>query len=275
MRGICTFSRLGRFGRFANGCFQVAATIGIARMNGFEFGFPYWKNYNGHDFEPELDIDCQKEFVNPLPLYNGPELPTHGVAFGWHPERIKLTHSADLHGHFQSEKYFAHAITEVRHYLTMVNEPPRDERVAVHWRAGDYGHQPSPQHPDGNPYHPRMELSYYTPAMAQFPGRRFLVFSDDIPAAKVMFGGRDDVDYSEGRNYFDDFRHMKRCAGFVIANSSYSLMAAILSDAPDKKVVAPTPWFGSAYGATLDTRDIYSPEWAVVNYETGSVEVKR
>src|SRR5690349_26680 len=116
MPNLVTFQRLGKFGRFANGAYQIAATIGIARMNGFDFGFPYWKNYNGLDFEPDLDIDCQKEFVNPLPLYDGPDLPEWGVAFGWHPDRIKLPHSVDLYGHFQSEKYFAHCIDEVRWY---------------------------------------------------------------------------------------------------------------------------------------------------------------
>src|SRR5262245_8062985 len=124
MRPVCTFTHLGKFGRFANGCYQIAATIGIARQNGFDFALPYWRNYNGRDFEPDLDIDCQKEFVNSLPLYDGPPLLEHGVAFGYHPGRIKLSHSVDLHGHFQSEKYFEHAIDEVRWYFRMKDESP-------------------------------------------------------------------------------------------------------------------------------------------------------
>lgn len=272
MSNLVTFAKLGKHGRWANAMFQVAGTIGIARRNGYNFAFPHWANYNGADFEPGLDIDVQKEFVNPLPLHEGPELPELGVPWGYYD--VRLTRSVSLLGHFQSARYFTHALDEVRWYLTMTNEPPRDESIALHYRAGDYGQQPSPQHPTGNPYHPRMELSYYMPAMVQFPGRRFLVFSDDIPAARRMFGGRSDVDYSEGRNYFDDFRLMKRCAGFIVANSSYSLMAAILSDAPDKRVVAPHPWFGGPYTVQLDPKDIYSSGWKVVDYRNGSVEVK-
>lgn len=271
MRSVCTFTHLGKFGRFANGCFQIAATIGIARRNGFDFQFPYWKNYNGTDFEPELDIDCQKEFVNPLPLQTIPDPPRHGVAFGWHPDRIKLSHSVDLYGHFQSDKYFLHSIDEVRWYMTMKDEPPLNDYVAVHVRLGDYGDQPSPQHPDGNPFHPRMNLSYYEPAMALFPGRKFLVFSDGIEECKKMFG--DSVEYSEGRSYFEDFKLMKRCQSFIVANSSFSVFAAILANQPEKEVVCPAPWFGAAYKGTLPEEDIYPEGSRVLNYL--SQEIKR
>lgn len=271
MRNICTFSRLGRFGRFANGAYQIAATIGIARRNNFDFAFPYWKNYNGTDFEPELDIDCQKEFVNPFPLYDGPPLPEWGVAFGWHPDRVTLSHSVDLYGHFQSLKYFEHALDEVRWYMTMKDEPPLNEYVAIHWRAGDYGDAPSPQHPQGNSFHPRMNMSYYAPAMTRFPDRKFLVFSDDIPAAKQMFG--DGVEYSEGRSYFDDFRLMKRCHSFIVSNSSYSMFAAILASQQGKEIIAPEPWFGGAYRNQLPEQDIYPEGSVVINYQTGESRI--
>lgn len=270
MRPICTFSHLGKFGRFANGCYQIAATIGIARMNGFDFGFPYWMNHNGQDFEPGLDIDCQKEFVNPLPRYDGPDFERWGVAFGWYPDRIRLPHSVDLHGHFQSDKYFLHAIDEVRWYFRMHDEPPLNDYVAVHVRLGDYGEQPSAHHPSGNPFHPRMNLSYYAPAMALFPGRKFLVFSDGIEECKQMFG--DSVEYSEGRSYFEDFKLMKRCHSFIVSNSSFSMFAAILASQPGKEVVAPAPWFGAAYKGTLPEQDIYPEGCQIVNWETQEIK---
>lgn len=272
MKSICTFSRLGRFGRFCNGAFQIAATCGIARMNGYDWAVPYWRNYNGRDFEPDLDIDCQKEFVNPLPLYDGPDLPNHGVAFGYHPDRIKLSHSVDLEGHFQSEKYFECAIDEVRWYMRMKDEPPQNDYCAIHYRAGDYGDAPSPQHPQGNSFHPRMNESYYEPAMKFFPSdQKFLVFSDDIEAARRMFGDR--VEYSEGRSYFEDFKLLKTCRHFITANSSFSAFAAILGEAKDKQVVAPSPWFGAAYYGQLEEKDIYSKGWKVLDYRDGSIRV--
>lgn len=270
MKNILTFSQLGRYGRFCNGAYQVAGTIGIARRNNMDFGFPQWQNHNGRDFEPDLDIDVYKHFINPLPRYDGSPLPELGIPWGY--QDVKITRSTDIKGHFQSEKYFSHCLNEVKHYMRMVDEPPLQDVVAVHARLGDYGEQASPQHPDGNPYHPRMNMSYYEPAMKLFPGAKFLVFSDDIPECKRMFGNS--VEYSEG-DYMEDFKLMKRCRHFIIANSSYSAFAAILGDAPDKQVVAPYPWFGGPYTATLDPKDIYSPGWHVINYQTGSVEIKQ
>lgn len=268
-RNIVTFSRLGRFGRFANGCYQIAATIGYARRNGFDFALPYWRNYDGHNFEPDLDIDCQKEFVNPLPLYDGPSLPEWGVPFGWYPDRFRLSHSVDLFGHFQASKYFEHVIDECRWYMTMKGEPPLNDYVGLHLRYGDYGEQPSSQHPDGNPFHPRMNMTYYGPAMALFAGRRFLVFSDDIPGAKLLFG--DSVDYSEGKTYFDDFRALKRCHSFIVSNSSFSMFAALMANQDGKEIVAPSPWFGGAYKGQLPEHDIYPSGCRVINYQTGSL----
>jgi hypothetical protein len=268
MSKIITFAKLGQHvaGRWANQMFSIAGTIGIARKNGFDFAFPEWKNHEGRTFDPSIDIECQKEFVNPLPRYEGPELPEISIPWGYHD--IKLTESVSILGHMQSEKYFEHAIDEVRWYLTMKDEGPSEDYVAVHWRAGDYGPESSPQHPDGNSYHPRMNMRYYGPAMALFHEAKFLIFSDDMPGARRMFG--DSVDYSE-EGYFDDFRRMKRCRHFIIANSSYSLMSAILGDAPDKKVVAPYPWFGGPW-RTMDMKDIYSPGWTLVNWESSEIK---
>lgn len=270
MTNLCTFSRLGRYGRVANQMFQLAGTIGIARRNGFDFAFPVWQNHDGRNFESDIDIDVYKRFLNPLPLYEGPALPEHNVPWGY--QDVVLNEGVDLVGHFQSEQFFSHCIDEVKFYLTMKDEPPLNEYVAVHYRAGDYGEHKTPQHPDGNSYHPRMALNYYEPAMAQFPNAKFLIFSDDIPGARAMFG--DSAEYSQERDYLDDFKLMKRCKSFVIANSSFSAMAAVLGEASDKRVVCPYPWFGGPW-AGMDSHHIYSPGWTVVNWQNGSSETKR
>lgn len=271
MRSICTFARLGAYGRFANQMFQIAGTIGIARRNGFDFAFPAWRNYDALNFgQPDLDV--QARFVNPLPLYTGPDLPEHGVAFGY--QDVRLNRSVSLLGHFQSERYFEHCIDEVRWYFRMKDEPPQSDSCAIHWRAGDYGAAPTQYKPNGNAFHPRMALDYYEPAMALFPSeQKFLVFSDDLEAAREMFGNR--VEYSQEADYLDDFRAMKRCCHFIISNSSYSLMAAILADNEDKQVVGPRPWFGGPYQGTLDESDILSAGWHVVDWQTGAQEIKR
>jgi hypothetical protein len=250
MTRIVTFNMLGRYGRFCNGMFQIAGTIGIARKNRFDFAFPYWKNYwHAEAFGSTEDIDVQKYFVNPLPLYEGPELPDRFVHWGYH--EIDLTQSVSLSGHLQSPKYFEHCLDEIKWYFRMADECPNDY-VAVHVRLGDYD----------NAYHPRLDPSYYKPAMDIFNGEKFLIFSDDLDKAREMFG--DGVEYSQG-NYIEDFRRMKTCRHFIIGNSSYSAMAALLGEARDKKVVAPDPWFGPSY-TNITGKDIYADDWTVIRY---------
>ena len=265
-----TFARLGSYGRFANQLFQISGTIGIARRNGCNFAFPAWRNYAALNFgQPDLDV--QARFENPLPLYTGPSLPELEIPFGYRD--VRLTRSVSLLGFLQSERYFSHCLDEVRFYFRMKDEPPLNDYCAIHWRAGDYGEAPTQYKPNGNPAHPRMAMNYYEPAMALFGSdQKFLVFSDDIEAAKDLFGDR--VAYSEGLDYLDDFRLMKRCKHFIISNSSYSLMAAILSDHSDKQVVGPSPWFGGPHADTLDERDILSAGWYVINYNTGQAKIK-
>lgn len=265
VRNIVTFSRLGRYGRFANQLYQIAGTIGIARRNGFDFGFPAFVNHDALNFGQTEDIEAHKYFENPLPVYDGPPLPELGIPWGY--QDVRLSRSTDILGHFQSVKYFEHCLDEVRWFLRMKDEPEPNEFCAIHWRAGDYGEQASAQHPNGNPYHPRMKMSYYHPAMKHFPAdQKYLVFSDDIDGAAEMFGGGDRFTYSIGRTYLEDFRLMKTCRHFIIANSSYSAMAAVLANQPGKKVVAPAPWFGGPYLKQLDPKDIYNHDWHIVNY---------
>jgi hypothetical protein len=254
---IIIFSALGRYGRWANALYQICGTIGVARRNGFDYAFPPFVNHDHRDrFKSIEDIEAEKYFENPLPRYNGPPLPERFIDWGYHD--VVLTDSTSLSGHMQSEKFFAHCIDEIRWQLRMKDEPPQNDYVAIHWRAGDYT--------DGDGYHPRLTMDYYRPAMAEFPGARFLVFSDDIVGAKQMFGPS--VEYSEGRDYLADFKRLKTCSSFIIANSSYSAMAAVLSNAPDKRVVAPRPWFGKAY-TQITADDIYGSDWKVIDWGNG------
>jgi len=254
MSNLVTFNALGRYGRAANALYQVAGTIGIARRNGFDFAFPLLINWDHKErFGSSEDCDMYKHFVNPLPLYTGSTLPDHPVEWGY--QDVKLDRSVSLSGHLQSERYFSHALDEVRWYLRMKDEYPQNDYCAIHWRAGDYSTEAG--------YHPRMTMDYYSQAMALFPkDQPYLVFSDDIPAAREMFGA--EVEYANG-NYLDDFKRMKSCRYFVIANSSYSAMAAILGETKDKMVVAPRPWFGPA--AQITGEDIYGSDWTVLNWQ--------
>lgn len=259
---MLTFSRLGRQGRFANGLFQIAGTIGIAIKSNQEYGFPLWKNYDHKErFGSPEDIDLYKYFINPLPTINPEAYQWQTYPYYWGYSNITFpSGNWDLQSHFQSQKYFDHCIDLIRHYFTMNDEKDYDA-IACHLRFGDY---------DDN-YHPRPNQAYYKAALAQMPKEmRVNIFSDDIPKAielmnplmkkyKFEWDGISD-------NYIDSFRNMKRHKHFICGNSSYSLMAAILAPNPDKIIVCPKNFFGPSWGPgqnEIMTKDIY-PEGAII-----------
>lgn len=245
---MITCLNIGRYGRYANAIWQIVSTIGIARKSGQNFAFPLFKNYDHAErFGSTEDIDCFKHFENELPRVPNIAFEQRHVPWGYHDVYLPVG-NWDLVGHMQSPAYFLHCMDEVRHYMRMKGEEDNDF-VAVHWRAGDY------QEGD-NAYHPRMKKAYYEQAMSHFPPNTdYLIFSDDIEGAKKMLGLGDNLYYSEGTNYIEDFRIMKRCKGFICANSSYSVMAAVLSEAENKKIVCPSLWFGAVAG--ISGNDIY------------------
>lgn len=232
---------IGNYGRWGNMCFQIAAVIGIARKSGQDFGFPPIINSDHKErFGSTEDIELDKYFLNPLPGIDGRSFTERPISWGYHPDIYLPVGDWNITGHFQSEKYFSHCMEEVRHWLTFKDEPAPNNYVAIHYRAGDY------QEGGKSVYHPRCSKEYYEQAMAMFPGREFLIFSDEHPDKVMrMFEGHK-VAY--GNDYIKDFKIMKSCHSFICANSSYSLIAAILADHSGKKIVCPSLWFGDPGG---------------------------
>lgn len=260
MKGYCTMTSIGAYGRFANMLFQVAGVIGVARKNGLQPVFrPLVNNDHKERFGSNEDIQLDKYFANPLPrMPDDIKWIDKPVEWGYHDVRLGAG-NWNLSGHFQSTKYFAHSLDEVKWYMRMKDEYKQSDLVGLHVRLGDY---------DGA-YHPRLDNSYYQSALEQFPADlKVLVFSDDIAAAKKIFSGARVSFYNA--DYIDSFKKMKSCQHFIIGNSSYSAMAAILGEAKDKRVIAPSPWFGPKY-TSITGNDIYCPDWTVINYEQQKV----
>lgn len=255
-QGYLTMLQTGKYGRFANALYQIAGVLGIARKNDLEPVFPPFVNHCHRDqFGSSEDVELQKYFVHELPAI--PEgiqwQEERQIQWGYHDVRLPPG-NWNIAGHFQSARYFAHCLDTVQHYFRMKDERSQNDYVGLHVRLGDYDQV----------WHPRLGMDYYGPAMAQFPGAKFLVFSDDIESASQMFG--DTVEYARG-NYIEDFKLLKTCRHFIIGNSSYSAMAAILGEAEDKRVIAPFPWFGpNWHPSQIANRDVYNPEWTVIDY---------
>lgn len=229
----------GGLGRFGNTCWTLAGTIGIAAKNGQPFAFEGWRTADNALFGQPID-NMEDYFVNPLPKLEDDRRFTD-IPYHWSYVNYNIPNGDwNICSHLQDTRYFKDYMPLIRHYFRMKDEPPQNDYVAIHYRAGDYIDDP-------NAYHPRCGRSYYVNAMSLFPaGTKFIIFSDDIKAAIEIFGVSGMHAYQVDSTYLSDFAFMKRCKHFITANSSFSLMAAILGEHPEKKIICPARWFGAA-----------------------------
>lgn len=103
--------------------------------------------------------------------------------------------------------------------------------IGVHVRRGDYV--------NNSFYVDLSKTDYYEQAMAIFPGKNFIVITDDPIFCKEKFKG-DNIQVMEGGTELEDFNMLASCASIIMANSSFSWWAAYLCLNPSKTIVAPS-----------------------------------
>jgi hypothetical protein len=246
---MISFNRLGKFGRLGNQLFQIAATIGAADRYRTVSKFPKWE-YSDH-FINQIDqtlnpAQIQHEYIEPAFHYTEP------VCFG----------NTDLVGYFQSELYFKHCESLVREIFQfkpdLVDSVKINEcegRCSIHVRRTDYLSL--------SEYHPFAGISYYQQAiklMKSFGITKFIIFSDDITWCKQNFDLDLDIIFSDQNSNIQDLSLMSRCSHHIIANSSFSWWGSWLNSNPEKRVIAPTNWFGPM-NRSANTKDLYCQSW--------------
>jgi len=168
----------------------------------------------------------------------------------------------NLHGYFQSEKYFKHIEDSIREdfiFKDYILEPcvssfDFDEVIALHVRRTDYV--------SNSENHPPCDLAYYEKALEHFDvDVPVIIFSDDIEWCKSQpLFESDRFMISDSGDTSVDLCLMSMCHYHIIANSSFSRWGAWL--AKSKKVIAPVRWFGTdGNTAKNNTQDLYLPGW--------------
>ena len=162
-------------------------------------------------------------------------------------------------------KYFEHIEKEIREDFQFKNnilDPCKqmvatvEKPIALHVRRGDYL--------VNSDNHPPCSKEYYDAALDKFDSsRNVIVFSDDPAWCNDQFDN-DRFLVSEGGDNLADLCMMSLCSDFIIANSSFSWWGSWLSENPDKRIIAPSKWFGTGYTSAHDTTDLYCSNWEVI-----------
>lgn len=237
-------------GRLGNQLFQLSAMIGYTSKHGGTWGIPAtYRHKTIYDYWPHLPKYKGRSLsVWSEPDFNFTEIPEHkgGVK---------------LHGFFQSLKYFEHCQDEVRHWIRLKETPI--ERVGIHVRRGDYL-----QYADRFPSITENYLKEAIFKMRTKGNNNFIFFSDDIQWCRNFVKShwqpeRINFEFSEGRNEYEDMSLLASCEHQIIANSTFSWMAAWYNTNKNKIIVCPSAetWFGPANNLKDKTFDIIPPTW--------------
>ena len=254
------FNYLGQYGRLANQMFQYASLRGIAATKGYDFCIPQ-TNYGDKWKDNKLfDVFELKNLKNigflPADFYAERQFHYDAEYIANCPDNI------NLHGYFQSEKYFKHIEESIREDFTFkdyILEPCAssfdfDEVIALHVRRTDYV--------SNSANHPPCDLAYYEKALEHFDANiPVIIFSDDVEwcNSQSLFES-DRFMISDSLDTYVDLCLMSMCHYHIIANSSFSWWGAWL--AKSKKVIAPSRWFGTdGNTAKNNTQDLYLPGW--------------
>jgi hypothetical protein len=241
-------------GGLGNQMFQIAATVALAKRNNDEacFNFDYCTTpLQGNPSNKYKDVlfskICNRNDVKFSSFYNEPK-------FSY--TEIPYQENLLLKGYFQSYKYFLDFEKEIQDLFTLptnIFENTIPNLTSIHVRRGDYIRLQN--------YHGVCPKEYYQKAMELMGDVNFIFVSDDMNWVKQNFKG-DNIFYSDSTEELLDLTLMSICTNNIISNSSFSWWGAFLNKNPNKKIIAPSQWFGPE--GPKDTQDICPTEWITI-----------
>lgn len=146
------------------------------------------------------------------------------------------------------------------HYFNNIRA---SESVCVHIRRGDYltNRHWFRRQQDVLP------LNYYKKAFDKFNKELdnpcYFIFSDDIEWVKQNFKENENYTFIEGGDigHIETLYLMSMCKHFIIANSTFSWWASVLSENINKKTIAPDPW-----QKRYRNNSVLLPEWELIQW---------
>jgi hypothetical protein len=154
--------------------------------------------------------------------------------------------------YLQDPKYFDRYKDELKELFKQEGEPL--DYISIHVRRGKNPSNPDEPAYSENPFYTDLSgTDYYLNAQAEFPGEKFMIFSDDPEWCIDNFPRIRGNEYSfEMNDELIDFNWMARCKGHIIANSSFSWWAAYLGGG---KTIAPKAWYSDGIERTKVPQD--------------------
>jgi hypothetical protein len=262
-------NNLGRNGRIGNQLFQYAALVGIAKNKGYDFVIPENQELSkcfdmlhcggryGYIDGGEVELHDSHEFCSEL----FSECPNH----------------IHLNGYFQSEKYFKDAWRQLKWDFRFKEEI--DSEVDYKW--GDILREDAVSicvrefndhfdYPGSHNNHRNLPWSYFEEAIEMLgKDRPYIICSNNLKLCQEqeVFKGSNfyfnDITTKVDKSHFD-LCLLSKCTDHIISNSTFSWWGAYLCQNPNKRVIAPSPWYGPGL-AHISTQDLFPESWEVID----------
>jgi hypothetical protein len=251
---VITISALGNLGRLGNSLFQIASITGIADKLNTSAVFPKWR----YEYAFKNPLPKTNALINTTPILE-PNF-TYDEAF---INSLKPDEINNLHGWFQTEKYWSHCKEKVLEQFefsdTIINKVSfrfktalAGKNVAISIRRGDFVN---------NPNYFQLLISYYLNAYyTHFKGYNAIIFSDDIEYCKTHFKAIPGIYYADLSD-IEQLCLMSLCDNHIISNSTFSWWGAYLSFS--QKVIRPEKNFAGDLAKNNSEKDYWPKGWQV------------
>lgn len=190
-------------------------------------------------------------------------------SFGYDPKLTSVGSGSCIFGYFQSSKYWDQwpAIPqEIRRRTRVLADSSsytfRADDIVIHVRRGDY------LHAQARRVHGVLGYDYYRQAIEALETtkacRRVIVVSDTDLEDKMIWREKlqRETDFVSGQSIWSDLELLAQAPSLVIANSTFSWWGGFLGS-PDRRVVAPEPWFADS---TINTTDLIPQHWHLMRH---------
>lgn len=253
-------------GGLGNMLFQIAATYSLAKKQNTTCSFPNFENHlnylNSDDkYNPSLKHAEEYKLLFSKLTFEFPKEQVHTHSYPFEYTDFIPPDNCFIDGFFQSEKYFK----DYRNNILNLFDPPDlimekinitlntlpDKFNVIHVRLGDYLNNPD--------VHFNLPFSYFHESVdrlnSSYP---YIIFSDNIEICKKHFTQNKFLFLDGLKDYIELFL-MSKGQNFIISNSSFGWWGAWLNTNGNKRVLAPTKWFGPAWNTC--TKDIIPDNW--------------
>ena len=188
------------------------------------------------------------------------------LSFDFNPVSPLSTNTI-FEGYFQSSKHWYGYDDDIQNIFqpdenikTYLNkkypEIKNENTVSIHIRRGDYVNSPS--------IHPIISLDYINKALTLFDSySNIFIFTDDHNWVNKNFLDKKYILVNEEFDWLELYL-MSLCNHNIISNSTFSWWGSFLNKYNNKKIIAPSIWFGPD-GPKLN--DLYEKYWTIIDVE--------